>query len=189
MNEHRATDDYGQLIAPDAIRFERLLPGPIERVWAFLVEPDKRARWLADGPMDVVADGEVALHFRNAELSRDDDPAPEKYRDYENSGDMYGRIQRCEPPHFLSFTWCETPGPADEDDSIVEIELRSEGDRVRLTLTHRRLHEYELLPVSGGWHTHLGVLDDVLSDREPRPFWRSHTRAEAEYAVRLGVED
>lgn len=33
---------YGDLTANDTIRFERMLPGPIERVWAHLVEPDKR---------------------------------------------------------------------------------------------------------------------------------------------------
>lgn len=29
-------DTYGTVIAPNTIRFERLLPGPIERVWAYL---------------------------------------------------------------------------------------------------------------------------------------------------------
>ncbi|WP_234274916.1 hypothetical protein [Billgrantia zhangzhouensis] len=38
---------YGKDIAEDSIRFERLLPGPIERVWAFLTESDKRGLWLA----------------------------------------------------------------------------------------------------------------------------------------------
>ncbi len=32
---------YGHLIADDALRFERMPPDPIERVWAHLVEPDK----------------------------------------------------------------------------------------------------------------------------------------------------
>ena len=40
-------NEYGTLIGNNSIRFERLLPGPIERVWAYLVEPDKRALWLA----------------------------------------------------------------------------------------------------------------------------------------------
>ena len=29
---------HGEAIEPGAIRFVRLLPGPIERVWAFLTE-------------------------------------------------------------------------------------------------------------------------------------------------------
>jgi uncharacterized protein YndB with AHSA1/START domain len=181
-------NDHGTLIADDTIRFERLLPGPIERVWAFLVDSDKRALWLAGGPMELDSGGDVALHFRNAELSEGDDPAPEKYRDYENSGSMFGRITRCEPPHRLSYTWTDLPGEIDEDDSEVSFELTAEDNQVRLVLIHRRLQAHELLSVAGGWHTHLGILEDRLSERTPRPFWRTHTRLEAEYAARLDLE-
>ncbi len=184
---------YGSLIGNDTIHFERSLPGPIERIWAYLTESDKRARWLAEGSMDLVPDGEVELRFHNADLSHDngiaDDRAPEKYCEYENSGQMFGRILRCEPPHRLSFTWTEVPGEHDEDDSIVEIVLNEDGDRVRLTLTHRRLHSHELLSVAPGWHTHLGILEDRLHDRPARPFWRTHTALEAEYAEHLDIED
>ncbi|MEQ8750919.1 MAG: hypothetical protein RIC52_14200 [Amphiplicatus sp.] len=41
--------DHGQRIDKMSIRFERLLPGPIERVWAYLTEPEKRAEWFAGG--------------------------------------------------------------------------------------------------------------------------------------------
>jgi uncharacterized protein YndB with AHSA1/START domain len=34
---------YGALLSDDAIRFERLLPGPIERIWVYLTQSDKRA--------------------------------------------------------------------------------------------------------------------------------------------------
>lgn len=30
------------LVAPDTLRIERILPGPIERIWPFLTESDKR---------------------------------------------------------------------------------------------------------------------------------------------------
>ena len=30
---------------------ERTLPGPIERGWAYLTGPDKRARWLGGGTL------------------------------------------------------------------------------------------------------------------------------------------
>ena len=36
-------NDHGTLTSPDTIRFARLLPGPIERIWAHLVDPRKRA--------------------------------------------------------------------------------------------------------------------------------------------------
>jgi uncharacterized protein YndB with AHSA1/START domain len=184
---------YGVSLADDAIRFERLLPGPIERVWAFLTESDKRALWLAAGPMDLRRGGEIELQFHNADLARNagvaDDPAPEHYRDYENSGQMFGRILLCEPPYRLQFTWTERPGDADEDDSIVDISLTEESECVRLVLTHRRLQSHELLSVAAGWHTHLDILEDHCNTRAPRPFWRSHTAVEAEYVERLEVDN
>lgn len=176
---------YGHLTASDTIRFERLLPGPIERVWAYLVEPEKRRLWLAGGPMTLAPGGEVGLQFRNAELSRDDDRAPEAYRAQENSGEVHGRILRCEPPHRLAFTWGDDPSRPGDAQSEVDFELSAEGERVRLVLTHRRLLARELTSVAGGWHTHLGILEDHLSGQSPRPFWRTHTRLEAEYVERL----
>lgn len=179
---------YGDLTANDTIRFERMLPGPIERVWAHLVEPDKRRLWLADGPMTLIPGGEVTLRFRNAELSRDDDRAPDPYSAQENSGEVHGRILLCEPPHRLAFTWGDDPSRPGDAPSEVEIELIAAGERVRLVLTHRRLSARELTSVAGGWHTHLGILEDHLSGQPPRPFWRTHTRLEAEYIERLRRE-
>ena len=176
--------DFGTLPEPGTIRFQRRLLGTIERVWDYIVEPDKRRRWLAAGPLDARVGGEVELRFRNAELARDDDRAPDKYRDHENSGTTHGIVTRCEPPRLHAFTWRDTPGSSDSD-SEVTFELAPDGDHVLLTLTHRRLAAgAETLAVAGGWHTHLGLLEDILAGREPRPFWRTHTRIEAEYAAR-----
>ncbi len=184
---------YGVSLTDDAIRFERLLPGTIGRIWAYLTESDKRAQWLAAGPMDLQHSGEIELQFHNADLARNagvaDDRAPEHYRDYENSGQMFGRILICEPPHRLQFTWTEQPSDADEDDSVVDIALTEEGDDVRLVLIHRRLQAHELLSVAAGWHTHLDILEDHCNARPPRPFWRSHTALQTEYAERLEIDD
>jgi hypothetical protein len=43
----------------------------------------------------------------------------------------------------------------------------------------------EVLSVSGGWHAHLDILDDVLGGQTPRPYWKTHTALEAEYVSRL----
>jgi hypothetical protein len=37
-----------QVIDADTVRFERLLPGPIERVWDHLTDPDLRQTWMAE---------------------------------------------------------------------------------------------------------------------------------------------
>ena len=44
---------YGTLIEPATLKIQRLLPGPIERVWAYLTESDLRRQWLAAGPMEM----------------------------------------------------------------------------------------------------------------------------------------
>jgi uncharacterized protein YndB with AHSA1/START domain len=178
-------NDYATLIAHDTVRFERLLPGPIERVWAYLTESDKRALWLAGGAMTLASDGAIELNFRNAELSNNDDRAPEKYRAYENSGRVVGTITRCEPPTLLAYTWSDGDETSAEMPSEVSFELTPHGDRVLLLLTHRRLCADAMTSVAGGWHTHLGILEDRLHEREARPFWRTHTAVETEYERRL----
>ena len=45
-------DDFGAFTGPAEIRLVRTLPGPIERVWEYLTDPEKRARWFAGGPME-----------------------------------------------------------------------------------------------------------------------------------------
>lgn len=77
-------DDFGVIPEPGTVRFERLLPGPIERVWAFLTESDKRGTWLASGEMELRVGGRVALHFRHTDLSPVKEPTPERYKQYED---------------------------------------------------------------------------------------------------------
>jgi uncharacterized protein YndB with AHSA1/START domain len=61
--------EFGTFTKPGTVRLERLLPGPIERIWAYLTEPDKRAVWLAGGPMELRVGGRVELQFHHADLS------------------------------------------------------------------------------------------------------------------------
>jgi uncharacterized protein YndB with AHSA1/START domain len=174
--------DYGVVIEPGTVRFERLLPGPIERVWAYLTESDKRAKWLASGPMELRVGGGVELLFRNSDLSPTSEPIPEKCKQYENGVGFAARITRCEPPRFLSHTW----GGENGEDSEVAYELSLRGNDVLLVLTHRRLGDRaSMLSVSGGWHTHLGILIDHLNGKEPEPFWAAYERLEGEYDKRL----
>ena len=69
--------DYPSVLSPTEIRFERLLPGPIENVWTYLTDARKRGEWLASGPMDPRVGGKVALRFKHADLSPNQAPAPE----------------------------------------------------------------------------------------------------------------
>jgi len=177
-------NEYGELLDESTVRFERLLPGPIERVWRYLTEGDRRAQWLCGGDVETTAGGRVDMHFHNASLSGDDDiPRPEKYSDMPEKLSFEGKVTRCEPPHLLEHSW-----EFEEESSLVCFELEAQGDQVKLVLTHSRLDTSELLhDVCAGWHTHLNVLADVLAGNMPGPFYKMQARYETEYGERLGL--
>ena len=177
--------EYGELMDENTVRFERLLPGPIERVWSFLTEGEKRSRWLCNGDVESSVGGVVDMHFHNLSLSGDDDiPRPEKYKDNPEKISFVGKVTRYEPPHILEHTW-----EFGEESSEVCYELIEQGDKVKLVLVHRRLESADtVLSVSGGWHTHLNVLVDVLEGSKPRPFYKMQTQYESEYEERLGTK-
>lgn len=178
-------NDFGTVIAPGTVRIERSLPGPIERVWDYLTDSERRSTWLAAGTMDLHAGGQVELVFHNSELTRNDEPPPAKYAQYAGESRMSGTITVCEPPHLLAYTWGEESG----EESEVRFELRAQGDRVQLVVTHSRLPDRDtMLSVASGWHVHLGILIDRLEGREPAGFWTTHTRLEAEYARRMPAD-
>ena len=175
-------NNYAAVTEPGTVEIQRLLPGPIERVWASLTESERRRKWLASGEMDLRAGGEVHLHFHHAELSPHREPIPERYRSMENGHDSTGRIIECDPPRRLGFTWDES----DAAPSEVSFDLSVREDEVLLVVTHRRLADRAaMLGVAGGWHTHLDILLDHLNGDVPRPFWATHTKMEAEYARRF----
>jgi uncharacterized protein YndB with AHSA1/START domain len=174
----------GEIIDARTVRFERLLPGPIERVWAYLTESEKRRKWLAAGDMDLRAGGRAALRFNRSELTPHKETTPEKYKKYDGSAIVYWEITRCDPPRLLSARWGENA-----EDSEVTFELQPRGSDVLLTVTHRRLPDRDMLvSVSGGWHIHLEILADHLNGRVPPPFWSTHASLAAEYEKRIPAE-
>ncbi|MGB1465973.1 MAG: SRPBCC family protein [Alcanivorax nanhaiticus] len=160
---------------------ERTLPGPIERVWAYLTEPDKRARWLGGGVLGQFVGGVVEIHFHNQDLSEDKQPAPEQYKSIENQATLSGTITRFEPPHVLAHTWGNNEGE-------VTFELTENDGQVHLLLTHRKLptDQDTRTSVASGWHTHLGILIEELNGQARSAFWPRHTELEAHYRKTLG---
>jgi uncharacterized protein YndB with AHSA1/START domain len=174
-------EDVGQLLAPDTVRFERLLPGPIQRVWEYLVDSEKRSQWLAAGEMPTHVGGEFTLLFDDTRLSEDYVPPPEKYEGAECHPIL--RVISFEPPRRLGVTWT-----LNDQASEVLFELEPEGSLVRLTLTHSRLAgENTVSEFACGWHTHLVILADRLAGRKSVPFWTLFTRLQSEYALPVGV--
>lgn len=174
--------EYGVVTEPRTVRLERTLPGPIELVWEYLVDSDKRRTWLAWGPIEPRVGGKVSFDWKNSQLSKTVEPVPAKYQHTEVEGGAHldALVTVYEPPHKLGITW----GP----ESDVLFELTPKGEDVQLVLTHRRLpNRDELISVSSGWHAHLAILLDKLRGEEPRPFWSTHAVLEAEYERRIGA--
>lgn len=157
--------DRPTILSPTEIRFERLLPGPIEIVWAFLTDEKKRGEWLASGPMDPRVGGKVELRFKHSDLSPNKAPPPERYKQMDITGHRAEEtITEIDPPHHLAFTWGGT--------SEVVFDLAPRGDKVLLTLTHRKLpNEEELKGTAGGWQCHLTILVEKAYGRAPPAFW------------------
>ncbi len=47
MKDRAASDAHGVLIEPMSLQIQRLLPGPIERVWSYITDGELRRTWLA----------------------------------------------------------------------------------------------------------------------------------------------
>lgn len=170
---------HGRMTEADTIRFERVLPGSAEAVWAYLTESEKRGKWLASGEMELWEGGKVFLQFFHNDLSPLPGVIPDKYKSMEKGASLSGIVLQCHPPHLLAFTW--------GDGSEVTFELTAQNAAVLLVVTHRKLPQAKevRMSVGGGWHTHLGILLAVLEGIVPANFWEAHSRAEAEYALLL----
>lgn len=168
-------DDYGVLTEPTTLTIHRILPGPIERVWAYLTDSDLRRQWLAAGAMELKVGAPFEFVWRNNELT---DPPGKRPEGYSDEHRMQSRITEIDPPRRLSFTWFER--------GEVTFELSPRGNRVLLTVIHRRIPDRSvLLKVGPGWHNHLDVLVARISGKEPEPFWDNFVRLQKEYTRRM----
>jgi uncharacterized protein YndB with AHSA1/START domain len=175
MNELAALDAYGVLTQPGTLKIQRILPGPVERVWAYLTDSDLRRRWLAAGPMEMKLGAPFELVWRNDELT---DPPGQRPPGFSEEHRMLSRITELDPPRRLAIAWS---GSGD-----VSFELEPRGAEVLLTVIHRRLPDRATtLMVGAGWHMHLDVLVARVTGKEPGPFWDGWSRLREEYDGRV----
>ncbi|MEM9667867.1 MAG: SRPBCC family protein [Pseudomonadota bacterium] len=165
------------------IRIVRTFPGPIERVWAFLTEADKRAKWICAGEWDLRPGGKARMAFDNMALTHGGDGPPPRYAGETEEMPYDGEIKAVEAPNRLVLLWIEHDGSCSE----VTFDLEARGDQVRLTLTHTNFDSDDLLTgASAGWHAHLDIWVAVAEGREPPSFWSNFNRlAEEVYHHRL----
>lgn len=170
-----ATNGFGSLTEPATLTITRLLPGPIERIWAFITDGEKRRLWLASGPMDTRVGAPFELVWRNDEISKDSAARPEGFS---AESRMKSLVTECDPPHRLSFTWDNT--------GDVTFQLEEQGRDVMLTITHRRLPDRgHMLGISAGWHAHLDILVARANDEIPPSFWEHWVDLRQQYDQRI----
>ena len=105
MTQVAAPDAYGVLTEPATLTLQRLLPGSIDRVWAYLTESDLRRQWLAAGTMEMRVGAPVELVWRNNELMEDPGQPPEGFGGEHR---MESEITELDPPFRLSISWGST---------------------------------------------------------------------------------
>lgn len=156
------------------VRVERLLPGPLERAWAWLTEADKLGQWFAEADGDLGPERRVNLRFRAEVIERP--------RDYVSQF----VVTRWEPRRALSCDWVD-PDAGEAAASQVLFELEPRGEQVLLVISNTRLPERDWADVAGGWTGHTAVLAARLSGRTPPALLPVCEAAEAGLNARLAA--
>ena len=168
-------DTFAKKLDDHTIQFVRILPGPIEKVWDYLADGKKRGLWFAGGDLPSKVGETFEMRFKHSELSPNQAPPPERLKEMDAKGHKSSNVLLAlEPPHRLVFTFGGEKNP--DEVSEVEFKLTQEGppadNKVRFTLTHSKIPNRNImLGVSGGWHSHLDVLQYRAEGKVPPAFW------------------
>ena len=157
--------DLGQSYRVAAVRFERLLPGSLEQVWAHLTDCAKLTAWYGeDGAIEPRPGGAVVLM----------------------GGHIRGTVTRWAPHRQLSYTWnVFSPGEpvSAYPESYLAFELEPKDGQVLLTLTHLPILDRFEKQNAMGWHTFLDMLSDAVAGRPIAPRGDYSSRNAALYGV------
>ena len=148
------SDDRTTFLKSPGVRMERLLPGPVERVWEHLTNTRLLAAWFGEkSSIEPRQGGAVSLM----------------------DGHIRGTVTQWHPPKQLTYTW-NVFGPSDPPDamsaypeSYLTLTLEARGDNVLLVLEHLPVLERFEKQNAMGWHTFLDILADTLNGRAVRP--------------------
>ena len=174
---------FGKAIAPDTFQLQRTLNAPIERVWSYFVDAEKRSRWFTGGDT-LMANGQAfTIVFAHHRITSE--KPPERWAQME-SGEfpMAGRVLAFEPPRLLAISW----GDGDDPVSEVRFEFEAQGETTLLTLTHSRIaSQASLRDFAGGWTAHIHTLAEILEGRAANRFWADVAAAHEVYEKTAGA--
>jgi uncharacterized protein YndB with AHSA1/START domain len=133
---------YETIDGRPAVRFERVYPQPVERVWRSVTEPEELAGWFPTTvEVDLREGGAMAFTFPGGEMEP-----------------MEGSVVELDPPRVFAFLWGA---------ELLRFELAEEGGGCRLTLTHVISNADEAARNAAGWHACLDKLAGTKSDWQP----------------------
>ena len=166
-------------IGADTITLERLLDAPVETVWRYLTEGELRGQWFMAGS-DAQPGSDLELVIDHDVLSDDDVPYPDDYASAKGKR-FTDKVLRFEPPRLLETTF------AGGTNGVVTYELKPEGERTHLVLTHSGIVSATGAQDFGsGWNSHLTVLQEKLAGRSIKNFWELHARSREAVRAVLG---
>jgi uncharacterized protein YndB with AHSA1/START domain len=164
------TDEGAAFLKLAGVRLERLLPGPIERVWNHLTKPELLPRWFGDKSRIEPQQGGVVRLM---------------------DGHVRGIVTQWAPPHRLSYTW-NVFAPGDPEDaasaypeSYLTLTFEPQGENVMLTLAHMPVLDRFEKQNAMGWHTFLDIVRDTLAGQPVRTRQEYMVRNAARYGVDL----
>jgi uncharacterized protein YndB with AHSA1/START domain len=159
-------NDDAQFGQAPMVRFERLLPGPIERVWEFLVDTSRLPGWFGDATIEPRLGGAVKIM----------------------GGHVRGVVTQWIPPRRLTYTWnVFDPGNVESSypESYVSFTLEPRGTEVLLVLTHLPVLERFEKQNAMGWHTFLDLLSTAARGEAVAPRETYMKRNASRYGVDL----
>jgi len=161
--------EKAEMLRTPAVRLQRRVPGPVERVWEHLTQPHQLPGWYDEGSsIEPREGGAVRL----------------------NGGHIRGVVTQWQPGRKLAHTWnVFSPGElvSPYPESYLTLELETQGAEVLLTLTHLPVLERFEAQNAMGWATFLDILSDTLHALRVEPRRSYMERNAAHYGVDLNA--
>ncbi|MEV5753276.1 SRPBCC family protein [Actinoallomurus sp. NPDC052308] len=148
-----------------ALRFERRLGHPVEKVWRALTDPAHLAHWFPSEveEIDLRPGGKIRFKQEFQELPLGT-----------------GEITELDPPHVLAFTWYEDP---------LRWELRPDGEGCLLVFTHTFTDRPMAGSFAAGWDACLASLDSALAGAPTPPVPEDYAARHDAYAEAFGLDE
>jgi uncharacterized protein YndB with AHSA1/START domain len=148
-------------VVPDRIEREILIDAPLDIVWSVITEPEHVGGWFSDS---------AAIDLR---------PGGKLLLTWEGHGSEHWRVERVDPPHFVSFRWMRAvhePATGAElresNSTLVEFRLTAEGGGTRLRVVESGFQQLDGSEEENakdaeehrrGWELELGELREYVS--------------------------